>query len=350
MRKFIIILTTLLLPACSQQEEEQAPTPPKTVKVFKVGSSNQSKEHVFSGKVEAAQEVIMSFQLPGEVIERPVEEGQNVEAGQLIAKLDPKEYQLQVDEALATRDQKALALERTEKLLKDKFATKAKYDMQKAQLDVAQAQYDKALKDLEDTVIHAPFSGTVATLHIEEFQAVKANEPVITLHDKGKIDIAFDVPENIVIRINDSNRPKIKVRFDAAPETLYQAFYKKHIDSADDKTQTFRVYVTMDTPQDIKVLPGMTATVFAYPPQKSDSSFYVPVSAVLADTKGNSYVWVVQPNTNIVTKRPVAVGLPNDNQILVKSGLEPNDLIVSNGGNLLADGQKVNPTEKVFGS
>lgn len=349
----IYVAMASILASCGGHDEGQVEKQPKMVKVFHVGSSSQHRDNVFTGKVEASQEAMLSFQVSGEVIEKAVEKGQKVEEGQLLARLDPKEFQLELDEARATRNQRKVALGRTEKLLEKGFATPAKYDRQKADLEVAEAQYEKALKDLKDSEIKAPFSGRISDIFIEEHQQIKANAPVLSIHNTDQIDIALDVSENVIIRLREGGpKPRTEVRFDAAPEQSYFATYHKHTDTADPQTQTFRVYLTMKAPEELNIRPGMTATVTATGlglEDQGSEGFFVPIDAVIANESGESYVWVVDEDSQKVAKQMVKIGLPRGDEVLVTEGLKGNEIVVSAGASLLQEGQAVNPVDGVFG-
>lgn len=343
----VITISILLLTQCSKDEEVVKNNLPKPVKVTKIGPPDKYYTKKYPGKVEANQDAMLSFQVAGNLIELNVEKGQDVNKGTVIAKLDPIDYSLKVNEAKSIRDERKLTIDRTVKLLDKGFAPQAQYDKEKASLDIAQASLELAEQNLKYTEILAPFDGRVADTFVENHQNVKAKDPIAVLHGKDNIDIAIDVPENIVINIKNKKIIKKSVVFDSAPKNEYKVELKDVVMQADPKTQTYKVYMTMPTPSDINVLPGMTATIILIYTDSEDglsNSYLVPLTSIFTDENKNHFVWTVNSNNSLSAKQ-VKLGKFKNNQVQVISGLQTGDSIVSAGVHLLRENQIVQPLE-----
>lgn len=344
----VILLTFIMfLSYCDQKETAVPIKQPKPVKVTTLGNPDEIIIKKYPGKVEANQDAELSFQIPGRIIEFSVQKGQDVNKGDLIAKIDPIDFTLKHAEAKSIRDERKLDLDRTSKLLKKGFAPQAEYDRIKAEHDVAQASLDLAEQNLIYTEIKAPFDGRIADTYVENYQYVQAKDKIAILHGKDQIDIAIDVPENILINIKNKKILKRVVTFDSADNQEFPVEFKNVVMQADPKTQTYRVYMTLPTPDSINILPGMTATVTFNYINNSDStssySFLIPTTSIFTDERKNNFVWKLNKDDNSILAVQVELGDFKNNQIQIKSGLATGDTIITAGAHLLREGQIVKP-------
>lgn len=343
------ILVVNLIVTCSEKETQPAVKPPKPVKSFTISNPEEIITRKYPGKVEANQDAILSFQVPGMVKEFPISKGQEVTEGDIIAKIDPVDYQLKLKEAVAVRDERGVNLERTKTLLKKGYAAQAEFDKITAQYEVADANVNLAKQDLKYTEILAPFTGRIADTYIENHEYIKAKDPIALLHNTENIDISIDVPENIMIRLKETETVSKKAIFDTVPDKQYDIEFKDAVMQADPKTQTYKVFMTLKNPEDINVLPGMTATLefkFRLRGDTSDSiSYLVPVTSVYTDENKNNYVWNIKPDSQTITAVKVTTGELKSDKIQILEGLKQGDKIVYTGVHLLREGQQVAPYE-----
>ena len=348
----ILLLFFIFSSGCSKEESvEPKAEIPKPVKTKLIGKTDDVLIREFPGKVEANKDVELNFQVSGRLIEFPVIKGQEIKKGALIARLDQTDFKLKVNEAKANRDEAKLSFERSEDLYAADHISKSEYDSGKAKYEVAKAQLDLAKQNLGYTVLRAPFAGRIANTFPDTHQYIQEKEPIALLQNLGRLDIAFDVPENIVIHFENRKIIKKVAIFDAAPSKEYPVNYKTHVTEADPATQTYRVNVWLTNPPDLSVLPGMTATVKIefVPKEKSgegQSTFLIPSSAVFADEKGKPFVWKIDSESFRVHSSPVVTGELLENQIRVVQGLTPGDQIVAAGVYFLREKQLVRPTSQ----
>jgi len=167
---------------CGQEVEQSAPSVVRPVKTMVIGGSLAGRLS-FPGRVQGARRVELSFRVRGRLAELPILEGQNVNEGDLIGRLDPTDYQIAVQEAQATYIRAAADFERYQRLYEKDAVPLSDLDRFRAQRDVAKARLDQAQTNLRYTSLRAPFGGRLGEKYVENFEDVRANQPIVSLHD-----------------------------------------------------------------------------------------------------------------------------------------------------------------------
>ena len=344
------ILLPLLLTACT--EEAQLPPPEsRPVKTMLVGGITSGNFRQFPGVVDAIQKADLSFRVHGKINEVLVKEGAMVEKDQLLAKLDPTDYQIVLNDRKASYATASANFERAKQLVAKDAISKVDHDKIRAEYHTARANLDAAEQDLEYTSLKATFPGYVAKRHVENFEEVRRKQTVFTLQDISELEIKIDLPETIMIQLRRAidpgkvTKPKREMYavFDQIKNVKFPLTLKEISTTADPNTRTFQVTLKMDHPEDYNVLPGMTATVFAevLASESGDRvSVLLPLSAVISDPDKNPTVWIVDETTMTVSSKPVKAGSMTSNRITV-SGLEPGERVVIAGAAFMREGMKV---------
>lgn len=328
---------------------ERAPVV-RAVKVVTVGGDS-AQSRSFPGRVQASDQVDLSFRVDGPLTEFPVVEGDSVSKGQVVARIDPRDYRIRLDSARAVVERTDADFRRYSALYEKDAVSKAQLDQAVAARDVARAREEDAAANLEDTYLRAPFSGRIAETFVENFQDVQAKEPILSLVNVNQVEIVVDVPENLVARFKEVQRDsRFVARFDAAPGREFETRVSEVATQADPRTQSFRVTFALPQPEGVNVLPGMTATVMRYPPPGEQVEIVVPAIAVFSDPAGSSHVWVVDRDTGTVERRSVRTGeLSETDSIVVLEGLAPGEDVAVSAVTRLRDGMTVRPVEEVSG-
>jgi RND family efflux transporter MFP subunit len=341
-----IIAAALSLAACGDaeiQEPAVASDYPRLVKTLVLGAAELG-DIVLPGQVAASEKVDLAFQVEGPLVELPVLEGEQVHEGQLLARIDPRDYQNSLAEAQAELEAVGSQYRRYERLINSRNSpiTRAEFDTKKSDFEVAQAKVAQGQKDLEDTELKAPFNGTVAVRHVENFEFVQAKEHILRLVDTTQVEIIVDVPEGLMGRGNAKVGDEMGgVVIAASPGESYPVRLKEFSTTADASTQTYKVTLVMVRPKHLNVLPGMTATFVRKAAVAEDATvFFIPVPAVVGDEK-NAHAWVVDSVDMTVTKRNVTLGKRVGQRVEVTGGLTAGERIVAAGADLLEDGMKV---------
>ena len=346
----MMILSLCILTGCRKEKVEKKPEIVKPVKLTTVKERGVKLERTFPGKVRAARRSVLSFKVSGPIVKLPVDEGQFVKKGDLIAQIDKRDFINAVNEARARFREAEQQFMRYKELYAKKQVSKADYDRYRAARDVAAAKLADARNALGDTTLRAPFDGVISKRYVENFYKVRAKEPIVNLQDISEIEILVDVPERFIAEIRDSGMVELKASFESLPGKQFALKVKEYSTQADPATQTYQVVLVMKRPDGANILPGMTCWVSATVRDvngKMSSHLVVPAIAVMNAPGNKPCVWVYDEKAGVVHKREVQVGpLEGSSNIVIKSGLKPGEMVVIAGVTKLQEGMKVRPWEK----
>jgi RND family efflux transporter MFP subunit len=359
--KTVLVLTVAVLSFVGCSEEEVKKEVIRPIKAMQVGGVEAFTGRWFPGKAKAAQQANLSFRVAGTLNELPVSVGDEVKKGDLLAKLDPRDFEVALSNARAqlSRVQAAVNLAKTEFDRVDKIRQKdpgavsqsmvdsrrGEYDSAVAQLSSARAEVTRVKDSLAYASLSAPFAGSVAELFVENYEDVKAKQEVVRVVDASGIEFTVQIPESMM-----AHAPKVKsafVVFDTYPDVEIPAVIKEIGKEASQTTRTYPVTLSLEQPAEFKVLPGMAgkargdrSSVEQIALAEQADAVEIPVAATFSGDAGKSFVWVVDDVAKTVGKRAVEIGDLTDNGILVK-GLKSGEWIATAGVNSLVEGQKV---------
>lgn len=342
------------------------PTPPapaesvRPVKLLGVPAAAAEGVRQFPGQLVASDEVDLSFRLAGHLKTLAVKTGQRVERGQLIAELDDADLRLRLRDREASYNLARAQYQRVATLNERQLVARAELDQRKAQLDSAEAALKLARQELGYARLTAPFDGVIAQLPVQNHQMLQPKQSVAVLQSADRYDVQFQLPESLLERVDGASlRSDYQpiVRLARVPGREFPAQYKEHSTRPDPATLSYTVTLTLQRPQDVTLLPGMSATVevdFAQLGRDARTVLYVPVEAVFSaddGAPGQSQVWVVkgQGDNLHVERRTVELGQPGATGIQVLAGLEPGERIVAAGTAELREGQRVRPWQRERG-
>jgi membrane fusion protein, multidrug efflux system len=367
---FLVIAgIVLLLAACGKKEEEKAAKEVvRPIKMMTVTSRTDAVQLKFPGMVRAAKRADLAFQVGGTLRQFPLDEGQVVKEGQLIGQLDQRDFKNNLRNAQGQFEKAKAALESAQsehdRILRiqkqDPGAAsesmvvlrRQELDQSKAEIDSAQAAVDTARDQLGYTTLRAPFGGVISKRYVDNYQEIRAKEPIVSLDDVSSVEILVDVPELIVATFKEDGETQAVAEFSAAPGKQYPLTIKERATRADPKTQTYQVVFRMPQPDDINVFPGMTATVAGSTQVREESRevFMVPAIAIVAGVAGKPNVWIVDKETLKVQPKAVKTGdLTGTDSIEIIDGLKSGDTIAISGVSRLREGMQVSDLSKMEG-
>ena len=353
---FLILLS--LIPSCSKKEEEEKEII-RPVRTYEIPSAGRFSERNFPGRAKATQEVDLAFRVSGPLIEFPVDVGDSVKAGDIVARIDPRDFEVNVKSAQGRLDNAIAASRRAQSeyqrelniLNQDPGATsqtavdrkREQRDKARADIKSLEANLDSAKDQLDYTYLRAPFDGNVVSTFVENFENVQAKEPILRILDDSKIEMVVNIPESMI-----SLAPlveEILVEFDTFPGIEIPATIKEIGTEASETTRTFPVTLIMNQPEGIRILPGMAGKAQGTPPNDKNLRTFgieIPITSVFTDeASGETFVWVIDKTNLVVNKRQVETGEIADNGIQVISGLDEGEIIASAGVHYLFEGQKI---------
>jgi len=320
----------------------------RPAKLIKVGQSSNQSMMTFPAVIQAQQSSQLAFQVGGVIIDMTVTEGLAVEQGQVLAKLDSRDFVAKVDMAKAQYENADAEYQRALKLINSKVISKSELAKRKTDYEVTKSQLVTAKKALDDTTLHAPFSGRVAKVLFEKDESVGAGKQVFMLLSLNQLEAKIDMPSRVIVHSRDKSKrdPSAYVVLDAAPEYQLKAVFKEVALEADQDSQTYQVIFGFDAIDELTILPGMSATVFVNEfSSTSKPQVTVPLSSIGSDGNRN-YVWVVDPKTMSVAKRIVVLEPGIGENFKVISGLVVDETIVVAGISTLIEGAVVRPWGK----
>lgn len=343
-----LVLVALLLAACDSGPPAQAPEA-RPVRVVSVERNAGGEVAQLTGTVQAETEVNLAFRIDGRMVERMVNVGDVVQAGQVVARLNPENEQNNLRAAqaalLAARAQLTEASNnhwRQSELLRDGWTTRVRYDQAaqtlqtaRSAVDAAEAQLGLAETRLGYTELVSDVTGRVTARGAEPGEVVQPGRMIVQVaRDEGR-DAVFDVPPTL--KDQAPANPVIEVTLATDPAVRATGRVREVAPRADAVTGTFRVRVGLaDPPSTMR----LGATVTGRLRLGTTAGFSIPASA-LTRTERQPAVWIVDPRTQTVSLRTVELVRHDPGHVIVGEGLEPGDVVVTAGVQTLRPGQKV---------
>ncbi len=333
----------LMMAGCESDVIKQAEPIARPARLITVGASDRSAPLRFVGKVAAAHTVDLGFEIDGKLQTLPVREGEVVATGEIVARLAPERFELALKSARADHELAEKTLSRIESLRASGTVSQAELDEAVARAKLTGLAVEAAQKDLDDTVLRAPFDGRLTRRLVENFSPVARFSPIIRLTPIERVEVVIGMPEQLMADFNPEALQRAAVRFTADPEQLFAAEWLDYEAEANRDTQTYDVRFTLIEQPPWPVLPGMTTTVLLSLTTTDQATMQVPMSALQSDATGGLFVWVVHPDSAAVMQRPVEVGIPERDSVAILSGLEIGEQVVAAGGAWLYAGIRVRP-------
>lgn len=339
----VILLSLLaLLAGCANNNKEQNEIVRKA-KIEPVQQADSLLVKNYPGRIKEAGEVNLAFRVAGPIQNILVKEGDYVKQGQLVAQMDPRDYEIQVSAAQAQYEQVKAEVDRVVELHKRESVAGNEYDKAVSGLKMVEAKLKNANDQLNDTRLHAPVSGYIQKVNFRKNELIDAGMPVASMIDVGHYQVEMEMPVSLYV-----NRDDI-VSFSGFQPTVSEEAFPLQLLSFSKKAsnnQLYKVQLRLNPASQPQLAPGMDIQVKIVQKNNGGPQTCVPLTALFSD-KGKTYVWVY-PQTGRVQKREVLTGkLTGDGRIRISQGLQPDELIVVAGVNNLADNEQIEPIEPV---
>lgn len=344
-----VVVAALGLTGCSQEKKAETQEVIRPVKVVEIGEAETTRQLDYSGSVRARTEMNLGFRIAGKVTERLVDIGQHVNEGDVLARVDPSDYELSVKSAEASLDAAErqvetvdLARKRAEQLYAKNFAPKSQldqavlsYDQAVATRDAARSTLAQAQNQVHYTDLKASKAGIVTAISADIGQVVGAGTPVMTVAVDGEKEVLIAVPEMDIAGFRPGK--EVKASFWSDEALTLDGKVREVAGSADPQSRTFAVRVSL--PNDPRVLLGMTANVAATVGSKAQL-VSIPLTA-MAEKDGKHIVWTVDRASDTVHPRPIKVANFTADGVAVAEGLKQGDVVVAAGTQFMTDNLKV---------
>lgn len=340
---FIILSVWLLsFVACRKN-----PTPldiPQLVKTTRVENYGERNKITYPGKIRAAENVKLAFRVGGPIRKIYVHEGQYVKKGELLAELDPRDYQLQYNATQAEYTQVSGESDRIIELYQLGSVSINEYDKAVAAKERITALYNSNRNALNDTRLKAPFNGYIQNKYYSAPEIVGQGTPVLSMINDNYFEVDVDIPAADFVRRGDFDG--FSAVANAYPDSILP-LELIDINQGANYNQLFNARFRLKWDALPGLAAGMSVTVtIGFKPDAADLCI-VPIAA-LFEEEGNSYVWLYEDLDRTIEKVAVqVVRLNKDGRVLIKSGLRKGQIIISAGVNDLKDGQEVRPLPPV---
>lgn len=356
-----LALITLLLAGCKPSEKKEEAIKP--VKYAEIVYARGSRTNTFSGIVKAQSETNLSFKVGGTLSQVNVKMGDRVRKGQLISAIDPVDYNLQKEQALAQKNSAEAQLlsarstfERIEKLyemnsvsLSDFENAKTNLDAAISQLAAAESQLEAANNQVNYTKLYAPTDGVVSEVNITVNEVVQAGRTVMVIssEDENNMEVEVDIPERYIKDVQNGDEVKIRISSidDNFRGTVTEVAY-----SSSGTGVTYPVSISLNSKSNKTIRPDMPAEVtFSFGKSNEESGLVAPLKAIASGVDGNYAFRLVADTLDgifVAEKVTIELGTITEDGYIINEGLSVGDLVAVAGLSSLYDGRKVKLLEE----
>lgn len=326
----------MVLLSTSCRKSQTSPGIPQLVKTAKVGEYHGMTSVTYPGKIQAASNVKLAFRVAGPLRKVYVSEGQYVKKGQLLAELDPRDYQIQFNATQAEYTQVVGESDRVIELYQRGSISVNEYDKAVAAKKRVTALYNAHRNALADTRLKAPFDGYIQNKYFKAPEIIAQGTPVLSMIDDDYFEVQVNIPSGDFVRREEFTT--FQAVADIYPDRIFP-LELLDITQGANYNQLFTVRLRLK--RDAALAPGMSVAVSIGFRPDTEGLAIIPLSA-LFQREGHSYVWVYDEKEETISELPVDVKQVNkDGEAIVKSALKNGQIIVSAGVNDLKNGQKV---------
>lgn len=342
MRYTILTFLVLLLVAChGGVQHDDSLQPIKCV----VAKPLHAITRDFAALSTADDAVNLAFKLSGRVIDVPVAKGMSVNEGELLARLDSRDVELQLSAAKASYDEALSRLKRAERLLSHDAISEQEVEALQNAVTQTRTAYDNAEQALQETRITAPFSGVVEYVAVDTYQRVSSGETILRLVKPESNTVGFTAPENLISSLSLPTT-QYKVVFDAYPNHYFAATIKSFARTSSDALG-FPVSLRLTDVDRTRytISPGMTCIAVVSVKEDDDNAVLLPLTAIYAPIGDYDSVWVVDDDNRVHRRRVTLGGLMGSSDVVVLDGVTAGERVVSAGVYKLVDGERVKVVE-----
>ena len=305
-------------------------------------------ERDFAGMATADDAVNLAFKISGQILSVDVSKGDYVKKGELLARLDPRDVELQKAADRSQFERAKSQYERMQRLLDHEAVSQQEYESARAQYVQAQSAYENSKDLLSETNLRAPFGGVIERTYVDTYQRVQSGQTILRLVNPMSTTVEFTMPEKSLPLLFDSTI-RFSVTFDNIPNRQVAARLDTYAKTSSDASG-FPVSLKIERgeAERYRISPGMTCQVMMHTQGKGarQSTLVVPLSAIYAPASGGEYVWRVTSDGRVKLS-PVTLGeVYGRDMVSITSGLAAGAEIVTAGVYKLRDGDSVKPINR----
>lgn len=305
-------------------------------------------ERDFAGMATADDAVNLAFKISGQIMSVDVSKGDYVRKGELLARLDPRDVELQKAADRSQFERAKSQYERMQRLLDHEAVSQQEYESARVQYVQAQSAYENSKDLLSETNLRAPFGGVIERTYVDTYQRVQSGQTILRLVNPMSTTVEFTMPEKSLPLLFDSTI-RFSVTFDNIPNRQFVARLDTYAKTSSDASGfPVSLKIERDEAERYRISPGMTCQVMMHTQGKGarQSTLVVPLSAIYAPASGGEYVWRVTSDGRVKLS-PVTLGeVYGRDMVSITSGLAAGAEIVTAGVYKLRDGDSVKPINR----
>lgn len=343
---FVILAAAISLSACSGETNTANGGAERlhSVKVETIDERPLAGMRRFVARIKALNTVDLAFQTGGRIERMPVQEGSHVAQGTVLAELERIDYELALRDAQAALELARQSHERNQRLAEQDAVSRAALQRSQAELERRQVAFDNAQRNLSLTRLQAPFDALVSHQLVDPFTMVPAGRAVLRLQDVSSLQVSIGVPEDLMYTLNDTDRLEARLQLATWPDRSFVVHYAEHSTQPDPVAQTYELLFSLPRQEGITILPGMTGTVtVSVRDEAAMPGISVPVAALDTRQAPQMVVWIFDRDSGTAHPREVEAGTLGGDRIVIESGLEPGETVITAGAHLLQEGMTVIP-------
>ncbi len=318
-------------------------SPPAIERVVKVERVQAVKylDRDFAGMSTADDAVNLAFKIAGQVAGVDVSKGDYVKRGQTLARLDPRDVELQVAADRAQYERARSQFDRVSRLMEHEAVSRQEYESAETALVQARSAFENTSDLLQETTLRAPFAGVIERTYVDTYQRVTSGQTILRLVNPISTTVEFTMPERSLPILSDS-LTRFTVRYDNYPDISFRARLDTYAKTASDASG-FPVSLKLDRTEILpyNISPGMTCQVTIRTDDELSSVVAVPLTSIYAPVEGGTYVWRVTGDDRVERQAVVLGEIFDRDRVIVHSGLSVGEQIVVAGVYRLKDGERV---------
>lgn len=326
----------MCISACRSSRTEEKPV--VMVKAESVKPYQNELRITYPGRMEAAADVDLAFRVAGPILRIPVEIGQYVRKGEVIAEIDPRDYEIQLQATEAEYKQIKSEADRVIELYNRKSVPVNDYDKAVSGLQQINAKYTAHRNALRDTRITAPFDGFIQKKYFDANETVGAGMPVISMINTNYFEVEIDIPSSDYVR--QGLFRQFSCMADVFPGHVFP-LELIDITKKANLNQLYGVRLRMKPQGDLPLAAGMSVNVTIDYDAGGPELMEVPLSAIFEEN-GVASVWLYQPASQQVTRRSVHVReVLKNGRVVIDEGIQSGEMVITAGVHRLKEGMNV---------
>lgn len=293
-----------------------------------------------TGTLLANEEVDIRSEISGKIVELYLEEGQQVEEGELLLKINDSELQAQLQQAEYRLNLAEVREERQKQLLERGGISQEQYDATLNELNVLESQVDLIQAQIDKTEIYAPFDGVVGLRYVSNGSYISPTSEIANLQSINPVKVEFSIPERYAGIVKEGNRVIFSVQ---GQDQDFEAEIYAVEPRINTQTRTLKMRALAQNP-DGRLLPGAFANIELVLEEINDA-LMIPAISVIPELQGQK-VFVLE--NGVVQEQPVRTGIRTDRYVQITDGLAPGDTVLTTGLLQVRNGSnvKVNRIDK----